>query len=183
VVLGQGALPRRQRPGSLPPGRAPVVDLRHGSVLGARHHRRPCPRPARSLPAAPCGLPALAGPGYEGAGIGIHISVKQSAGGRELDINTRIRNALQRSLRCLGERRFGPAHRPAASPPVRARSVTSCGQPCPDPFGARLHHINSLRSLQCHIAGRLGASHDRGPIHSSSITTGDGRYWTRQPSL
>jgi hypothetical protein len=32
--------------------------------------------------------------------------VKQPAGGRELDINTRTRNALQRSLRCLGERGF-----------------------------------------------------------------------------
>jgi hypothetical protein len=28
------------------------------------------------------------------------------AGGRELDIATRTRNALQRSLRCLGERGF-----------------------------------------------------------------------------
>ena len=34
------------------------------------------------------------------------IPVKQPAGGQELDINTRTRNALQRSLRCLGERGF-----------------------------------------------------------------------------
>jgi len=65
---------------------------------------------AHALPglyrAAARGLPALADPGYEGAGIGIHIPVKQPAGGRELDINTRTRNALQRSLRCLGERGF-----------------------------------------------------------------------------
>ena len=52
------------------------------------------------------GLPALADPGYDGAGIGIHIPVRQPAGGRELDINTRTRNALLRSLRCLGERGF-----------------------------------------------------------------------------
>jgi hypothetical protein len=32
--------------------------------------------------------------------------VKQPPGGRELDINTRTRNAIQRSLRCLGERGF-----------------------------------------------------------------------------
>jgi hypothetical protein len=32
--------------------------------------------------------------------------VKQPADGRELDINTRTRNALLRSLRCLGERGF-----------------------------------------------------------------------------
>lgn len=56
--------------------------------------------------AAAAGLPALADPGYEGAGIGICIPVRQPADGRELDINTRTRNALLRSLRCLGERGF-----------------------------------------------------------------------------
>jgi DDE superfamily endonuclease len=52
------------------------------------------------------GLPTLADPGYEGTGIGIHIPIKQPTGGLELDINTRTRNAIQRSLRCLGERGF-----------------------------------------------------------------------------
>ena len=56
--------------------------------------------------AAAADLPTLADPGYDGAGIGIHIPVKQPAGGRELDIGTRTRNALLRSLRCLGERGF-----------------------------------------------------------------------------
>jgi len=59
--------------------------------------------------AAASGLPVLADPGYDGAGIGICIPVKQPAGGRDLDINTRTRNALLRSLRslrCLGERGF-----------------------------------------------------------------------------
>jgi hypothetical protein len=56
--------------------------------------------------AAATGLPALADPGYDGAGIGIHIPVKQPADGRDLDVNTRTRNALLRSLRCLGERGF-----------------------------------------------------------------------------
>jgi hypothetical protein len=56
--------------------------------------------------AAATGLPTLADPGYDGAGIGIHIPVKQPADGRELDIGTCTRNALQRSLRCLGERGF-----------------------------------------------------------------------------
>ena len=56
--------------------------------------------------AAAADLPPLADPGYEGAGIGILIPVKQPAGGRELDIGTRTRNAIQRSLRCLGERGF-----------------------------------------------------------------------------
>jgi hypothetical protein len=65
---------------------------------------------AHALPAlyraAATGLPTLADPGYDGAGIGIHMPVKQPTDGRELDINTRTRNALQRSLRCLGERGF-----------------------------------------------------------------------------
>jgi len=56
--------------------------------------------------AAATGLPTLADPGYDGAGIGILIPVKQPTGGQELDINTRTRNAIQRSLRCLGERGF-----------------------------------------------------------------------------
>jgi hypothetical protein len=52
------------------------------------------------------GLPTLADPGYDGAGIGVHIPIRQPADGRDLDINTRTRNALLRSLRCLGERGF-----------------------------------------------------------------------------
>jgi hypothetical protein len=56
--------------------------------------------------AAAAGLPTLADPGYDGAGIGVHIPVRQPADGRDLDINTRTRNAVQRSLRCLGERGF-----------------------------------------------------------------------------
>jgi DDE superfamily endonuclease len=55
--------------------------------------------------AATADLPTLADPGYDGAGLGILIPVKQPPGG-ELDINTRTRNAIQRSLRCLGERGF-----------------------------------------------------------------------------
>jgi hypothetical protein len=51
-------------------------------------------------------MPLLADPGYEGAGIGVHVPVKQPSGGRELDVDTRTRNALLRSLRCLGERGF-----------------------------------------------------------------------------
>ena len=56
--------------------------------------------------AAATGLPTLADPGYDGAGIGIHIPVKQPADGRDLGIGARTRNAMLRSLRCLGERGF-----------------------------------------------------------------------------
>ena len=51
-------------------------------------------------------LPVLADSGYEGAGCGIHVPVRKPPGGRELDLDTRSRNALLRSLRCLGERGF-----------------------------------------------------------------------------
>ena len=51
-------------------------------------------------------LPVLADSGYEGAGCGVHVPVKQPAGGGELDLDTRTRNALLCSLRCLGERGF-----------------------------------------------------------------------------
>ena len=81
-----------------------VSDAEPGSVHDITAARR------NALPglyrAAAAGLPALADPGYDGAGIGVHIPVKQPADGRELDIGTRTRNALQRSLRCLGERGF-----------------------------------------------------------------------------
>jgi hypothetical protein len=81
-----------------------VSDVEPGSVhdiTAARLHALP----ALYLAAAH-GLPALADPGYDGAGIGICIPVKQPADGRDLDINTRTRNALIRSMRCLGERGF-----------------------------------------------------------------------------
>ncbi|WP_222932655.1 transposase family protein [Nocardia yunnanensis] len=48
----------------------------------------------------------LADAGYDGAGIGVHTPVKQPSDGRDLDIDTRTRNALLRGLRCLAERGF-----------------------------------------------------------------------------
>jgi DDE superfamily endonuclease len=51
-------------------------------------------------------LPVLADPGYDGAGAGAHVPLKKPARMKELDINTRTRNALIRSARCLGERGF-----------------------------------------------------------------------------
>jgi DDE superfamily endonuclease len=81
-----------------------VSDAEPGSVhdiTAARAHALPA-----LYHAAATGLPTLADPGYEGAGIGILIPVKQPTDGRELDTNARTRNAIQRSLRCLGERGF-----------------------------------------------------------------------------
>jgi DDE superfamily endonuclease len=81
-----------------------VSEVEPGSahdITAARIHALPA-----LYQAAAAGMPALADPGYDGAGIGVHIPARQPAGGRELDINARTRNALQRSLRCLGERGF-----------------------------------------------------------------------------
>jgi hypothetical protein len=81
-----------------------VSEAEPGSVhdlTAARAHALPA-----LYQAAAAGLAVLADPGYDGAGIGICIPVRQPADGRELDINTRTRNALIRSLRCLGERGF-----------------------------------------------------------------------------
>jgi hypothetical protein len=80
-----------------------ISDAEPGSVhdlTAARRHALP------ALYRAAADLPTLADLGYDGAGIGIHVPARQPAHGQELDINTRTRNALQRSLRCLGERGF-----------------------------------------------------------------------------
>jgi hypothetical protein len=49
-------------------------------------------------------MPVLVDSGYQGAGRRVHIPVKRPAGGGELDTDTRCRNALLQSRRCLGER-------------------------------------------------------------------------------
>jgi hypothetical protein len=56
--------------------------------------------------AAATGLPTLADGGYTGAGIGVHVPVRQPAGNQILDVDTRTRNALLRGLRARGERGF-----------------------------------------------------------------------------
>jgi hypothetical protein len=88
------------------PGGFPVwiSDAEPGSVhdiTAARIHAFPALYRAAAL-----GLPTLADPGYDGAGIGIKTPVKHPAGGREPDLDTRTANALLRSLRSLGERAF-----------------------------------------------------------------------------
>ncbi len=69
-------------------------------LTAAREHVLPGLRPYLK------DLPVLADSGYEGAGAGVHVPVKKPIGGTELDIDTRTRNALLRSLRYQGERSF-----------------------------------------------------------------------------
>lgn len=87
-------------PNGFPLWVSPVEPGSVHDITAARTHALP------ALYHAAADLPTLADPGYDGAGIGIYIPVKQPTDGRELDINTRTRNAIQRSLRCLGERGF-----------------------------------------------------------------------------
>jgi hypothetical protein len=82
------------------------MGLQGRARLHARYLCRPPSRPARFVPGRRSRAAHSGRPGYDGAGIGIHVPVKQPPGGQELDINTRTRNALLRSLRCLGERGF-----------------------------------------------------------------------------
>lgn len=51
-------------------------------------------------------MPVLADPGYQGAGHGIIIPFKNPSDGNVLSADNRCHNALQRSLRCRGERGF-----------------------------------------------------------------------------
>lgn len=62
--------------------------------------------PALYAAASQHDLPTLADGGYAGAGIGVHVPVKQPPGGGVLDPDTRARNALLRGLRAQGERGF-----------------------------------------------------------------------------
>jgi hypothetical protein len=51
-------------------------------------------------------MPALANGGYEGAGIGIRVPVKNPGGNQRLAPDTKTRNSLLRGLRSQGERGF-----------------------------------------------------------------------------
>ena len=85
----------------------------------------------------PSSIGRLAYPGYEGAGLGIFLPVKQPPGGGELDIDTRTRNATLRSSGCRGEPGF-------ALPAGRLRTAS----------GATCHETLSLRMKGRRIPAR-----------------------------
>ncbi len=89
------------RPDGLPVWLSPVEPGSTHDLTAAREHLT-----AALWAAAGKGMPTLADPGYDGAGHGIKTPVRQPTDGSALDINTRTRNLLLRSLRCLGERGF-----------------------------------------------------------------------------
>jgi hypothetical protein len=147
----------KRRGGSMPPalssglrslsrsGRFPLWVSPAGSVhdiTAARLHALPA-----LYPAAAAGLPALADPGYDGAGIGIHIPVRHPADGRDLE-----------SIRAPATPCSVPS---AASGNADSRCSPAAGAPCstsppalqdrryrpgcarPDPFRVWLHQMKS----------------------------------------
>jgi hypothetical protein len=96
-----GNLQGVMRPDGLPiwlspaePGSVHDLTAARGNTLGALYA------------AAAARLPTLADGGYPGAGIGVHVPVKQPGGTQVLDIDNRTYNALLRGLRAQGERAF-----------------------------------------------------------------------------
>jgi hypothetical protein len=75
--------------------------------------------------AAAQGLPTLADPGYDGAGIGIHVPFKQPTDGRGLDLDNRTYNKV--APRDAGARRtwLRPARGPLARPAAHHRQSQS----------------------------------------------------------
>ena len=88
-------------PGGLPAWTGPAEPGHVHDITAARAHALPA-----LYRAAAAGMPTLADGGYEGAGIGIYIPVKNPLGNQQLDPGTKTRNALLRSLRSQGERGF-----------------------------------------------------------------------------
>jgi hypothetical protein len=89
------------RPDGLPLWAGPAEPGSVNDMTAARRHALPALYRAASL-----GLPVLADSGYQGAGIGVLVPVKNQPGIPELDTGARTRNALLRDLRCRGERGF-----------------------------------------------------------------------------
>jgi hypothetical protein len=87
-------------PGGLPMWLSDVLPGNVHDLAAARENVLAVLRPFARL------MPALADGGYDGAGHGVLTPVKKPAGVKELDIDNRTRNALLRSVRCLGERGF-----------------------------------------------------------------------------
>jgi DDE superfamily endonuclease len=89
------------RPDGFPLWAGPAEPGSVNDLTAARQHALPA-----LYRAASHGMPVLADAGYQRAGIGILVPVKNPAGNQELDAGTRTRNALLRDLRCRGERGF-----------------------------------------------------------------------------
>jgi hypothetical protein len=87
-------------PGGLPIWASQAEPGHVHDITAARLHALP------ALYRAASELPVLADGGYEGAGIGIFVPVKNPPGNQQLDPGTKTRNGLLRGLRSQGERGF-----------------------------------------------------------------------------
>jgi hypothetical protein len=88
-------------PGGLPAWTSDAEPGHVHDITAARQHAFPL-----LYRAAASGMPTLADGGYEGAGIGICVPVRNPPGNQQLDPDTRTRNSLLRGLRSQGERGF-----------------------------------------------------------------------------
>ena len=88
-------------PGGLPIWTSPAEPGHVHDITAARAHALPL-----LYRAAASGMPTLAEGGYEGAGIGIRVPVRNPPGNQRLDPGTKTRNSLLRGLRSQGERGF-----------------------------------------------------------------------------
>ena len=123
--------------------------------------------------AAATGLPTLADPGYDGAGIGIHIpSNSPQTAANSISAPA---PATPSSARCAAWANAGSPCSPAlAHPPAHHRQPQQNRRhhprrPRPHPFRARLHHMKFAEITS--VPGRL----TRAPVVSS-------RYWRAQSS-
>ena len=120
--------------------------------------------------AAAIGLPALADPGYVGAGIGVHIPVKQPADGRDLDIGTAP--ATHCSARCAASSNAGLRWSPASgapsstSPLAPARLATS-----PAPRSSLPISSTTTSNEIAEITSMIEE-----PVHQPLIGLGDGVF-------
>jgi hypothetical protein len=157
-------------PSGIPLRVSPVLPGGVHDITAAREHVLAILRPFLK------DMPALADSGYEGAGCGIHVPVKRPAGGGELDLNTRTRNALLCSLRCLGERglalmsqRWRTLQRVMLSP-GKIGDIAQ-GRPRPRPIRAQDDHVKVAEET---LAIRLTApavaeAAERGDKRAASI--------------
>jgi hypothetical protein len=96
-----GSVQAIMRPDGLPLWASEAEPGHVHDITAARVHALPALYRAAAL-----GMPTLADSGYEGAGIGIHVPVKNPGGSQDLAPGSRTRNALLRGLRFQGERGF-----------------------------------------------------------------------------
>ncbi|WP_165978686.1 transposase family protein [Actinomadura darangshiensis] len=115
-------------------------------------------------------LPILADPGYQGAGHGVTVPFKNPTDGNILATGNRTHNALQRSLRCLGEHDFALLTQrwtaPSTPPSAPAESATSSAPPTSSPFSSTAGSTESQReNLNGPAAGQGG-----GPLNWQALS-------------